>query len=128
MKIPPFLTSLSPNPTKGCNREGEAGGSRGGNEIAGFDAGRYGLSPGVASKGRGFLTARSTSVSSKMELTHPVMVASSAGTLQRCVKHIAEGGRSERDLRDEGGGPFDPRDCLRVGRVPQHGPPVPEVP
>ena len=35
------------------------------------------------------------------------MVASSAGTLRRCVKHIAEGGRSERDLRDEGGGPFD---------------------
>ena len=46
--------------------------------------------------------------SSKMELTHPVMVASSAGTLRRCVKHIAEGGRSERDLRDERGGPFDP--------------------
>ena len=30
--------------------------------------------------------------SSKMELTHLVMVASSAGTLRRCVKHIAEGG------------------------------------
>ena len=46
--------------------------------------------------------------SSKMELTYPVMVASSAGTLRRCVQHIAEGGRSERDLRDEKGGPFDP--------------------
>ena len=46
--------------------------------------------------------------SSKMELTHPVMVASSAGTLRRCIKHIAEGGRSERDLRDERGGPFSP--------------------
>ena len=56
--------------------------------------------------------------SSKMELTHPVVVASSADILRRCVKHIAEGGRSERDLRDERGGPFDPGDCPRAGRVP----------
>ena len=56
--------------------------------------------------------------SSKMELTHPVVVASSADILRRCVKHIAKGGRSERDLRDERGGPFDPGDCPRAGRVP----------
>ena len=49
--------------------------------------------------------------SSKMELTHPKVVASSAETLRRCVKHIAEGGRSERDLRDERSGLFDPGDC-----------------
>ena len=29
--------------------------------------------------------------SSKMELTHPKVVASSAETLRMCVKHIAEG-------------------------------------
>ena len=66
--------------------------------------------------------------SSKMELTHPKLVASSARTLRRCVKHIAEGGRSERVLRDERSGPFDPGDCPGAGRVPQHGTPVPEVP
>ena len=66
--------------------------------------------------------------SSKMELTHPKVAASSAGTLRRCVKHIAEGGRSERDLRNERGGPFDPGDCPGAGRVPQHGAAVPEVP
>ena len=66
--------------------------------------------------------------SSKMELTHPVMVASSAGTLRRCVKHIAEGGRSERDLRDERGGPFNPGNCPGSGHIPQHGAPVPEIP
>ena len=49
--------------------------------------------------------------SSKMELTHPVVVASSAGTLRRCVKHIADGGGSERNLRDEKGGPFNPGNC-----------------
>ena len=43
--------------------------------------------------------------SSKMELPHPKVAASSAGTLRRCVNHIAEGGRSERDPRDEGSGP-----------------------
>ena len=66
--------------------------------------------------------------SSKMELTHPKVAASSAGALRRCVKHIAEGGRSERDPRDERSGPFDPGDCPGAGRVPQHGTPVPEVP
>ena len=65
--------------------------------------------------------------SSKIELTHPMIMASSAGTLRRCVKHIAEGGRSERDLRDERGGPFDPGNCPGAGRVPQHGAPVPEI-
>ena len=61
-----------------------------------------------------------TGESSKMELTHPKVVASSAETLRRCVKHIAEGGRSERDLRDERNGPFDPVHCPGTGRVPQH--------
>ena len=43
--------------------------------------------------------------SSKMELPHPKVAASSAGTLRRCVNHIAEGGRRERVPRDEGSGP-----------------------
>ena len=48
------------NPPKGCDRGGETGGRRGGNEITGLDADRYGLLPGAAIEGRGFLTARST--------------------------------------------------------------------
>ena len=63
-----------------------------------------------------------------MELTYPMVVALSAGKLRRCVKHFAEDGRSERDLRDERVGPFDPGDCPGAGRVPQHGMPAPEIP
>ena len=63
--------------------------------------------------------------SSNLELTHPMVVASSADTLRRCVKHIAEGGTNERDLRNERRWPFDPGDCPGAGRVPQHGAPVP---
>ena len=54
-----------------------------------------------------------------------MVVASSADTLRRCVKHIAEGGTNERDLRNERRWPFDPGDCPGAGRVPQHGTPVP---
>ena len=35
--------------------------------------------------------------SSNLELTHPMVVASSADTLRRCVKHIAEGGTEVRE-------------------------------
>ena len=66
--------------------------------------------------------------SSKMERIHPKVAASSAGTLRRCVKHIAEGGRSERHPRDERSWPFGPGDCPGAGRVPRHGAPVPESP
>ena len=40
----------------------------------------------------------------EVELTHHRMVASSADTVRRCFRRIAEGGRSERDLRDERSG------------------------
>ena len=60
----------------------------------------------------------------EVELTHPRMVASSAHTLRRCFKQIAEGGRSERDPRDERGGPLDPGDRRRTGHRPEHGAPV----
>ena len=59
--------------------------------------------------------------SSKMELTHPRVVASSADNPWRCVTQIAKGGTSERDLRDERSRPFDPGDCPEVGGVAQHG-------
>ena len=63
----------------------------------------------------------------KMELTHPMVVASSADTLRRCVKHIADGGRSERDLRNERGGLLHPGNSRRIGHCPEHGTPVPEA-
>ena len=63
--------------------------------------------------------------SSNLELTHPMVVASSADTLRMCVKHIAEGGTNERDLRNERRWAFDPGECPGAGRVPQHGTPVP---
>lgn len=53
--------SLSPNPQKGCDREGETGGKRGAIEITGLDTDRFGLLPGVAITDRGCLTARSAS-------------------------------------------------------------------
>ncbi len=53
------IGNLSPNPPKGCDREGQTGGKRGGSEITGLDTDRNGLLPGMAITGRGFLTARS---------------------------------------------------------------------
>ena len=56
--------------------------------------------------------------SSKLELTHLRMVASSADFLRRCTGDIAKGGTSERDLRAERRGPFDSGDCQEVGTFP----------
>ena len=55
-------------------------------------------------------------------------MALSADTLRRYVKHVAKCGTSERGLRDERSGSFDPEGCSGVGRVPQHGLQVSEVP
>ena len=57
----------------------------------------------------------------EVELTHRRKVASSADTVRRCFRQIAEGGRSERDLRDERGGPFRPGDRRGTGHRPEHG-------
>ena len=65
--------------------------------------------------------------SSKLELTHLRMVASSADFLRRCTGQIAKGGTSERDIRVERRWPFDPGDCSGVGARTEHGAPVSEV-
>ena len=46
------------------------------------------------------------SETAEVELTHRRIVASSADTVRRCFRQIAEGGRSERDLGDERSGLF----------------------
>ena len=63
----------------------------------------------------------------EMELTHPMAMASSADSLRRCFRQRAKGGSSERDLRTERRGPFDPGDRPGVGRVTQYGEEIPEV-
>ena len=63
----------------------------------------------------------------EMELTHAKAMASSADTLQRCRRDLANGGNDERDLRAERSGVFDPRDRPGVGHIAQHGTSVPEV-
>ena len=65
-------------------------------------------------------------VSSKMDLSHPAVVTSSAGILWRYVKHISESGRGERDLRNEKGGPFHPGDYPTTGSVEIPGATTPE--
>ena len=65
-------------------------------------------------------------VSSKMDLSHPAVVTSPADILWRYIKHIAEGGRSERDLRNAKGGPFHPGDCPTTGSVEIPGATTPE--
>ena len=65
--------------------------------------------------------------SSKLELTHLRMVASSADFLRRCTGQIAKGGTSERDIRVERRWPFDAGDCQGAGRFPEHGAPVSEI-
>ena len=59
-----------------------------------------------------------------MELTQPKVVASSADTRRRCRRHIAKGGSSERDIRDERRWPFDPGDRQGAGGIAEHGAPV----
>ena len=60
----------------------------------------------------------------EMELTQPKVVASSADTRRRCRRHIAKGGSSERDIRDERRWPFDPGDRQGAGGIAEHGAPV----
>ncbi len=66
-------------------------------------------------------------ISSKVELTHPMAVASSADFSRRCRRDLANGGNDERDLRDERRGTFDPGHSQGAGHIPQHGASVPEV-
>ena len=49
----------------------------------------------------------------EVELTHHRIVASSADTVRRCFRQIDEGGRSERNIRDERSGSFHPRVMVR---------------
>ena len=63
----------------------------------------------------------------EVELTHHRIVASSVDTVRRCFRQIAEGGRSERNIRDERSGSFHPWDRLRTGHRPEHGAPVSEI-
>ena len=51
----------------------------------------------------------------EVELTHPRMVASSLDTVRRCFRQIAEGGRSERNIRDERSGTVHPGDRRGTG-------------
>ena len=60
-------------------------------------------------------------------LTHPRIVASSADTVRRCFREIAEGGRSERNIRDERSGTFHQGDRRGTGHRPEHGAPVFEI-
>ena len=60
----------------------------------------------------------------EMELTQPKVVASSADTRRRCRRHIAKGGSSERDIRDERRWSFDPGDRQGAGGIAEHGAPV----
>ena len=60
----------------------------------------------------------------EIELTQPKVVASSADTRRRRRRHIAKGGSSERDLRDERRWPFDPGDRQGAGGIAEHGAPV----
>ena len=84
--------------------------------------------PGVATMVRTIVSSNiKMCKSSKLELTHPMVMASSADTLRRYIRQIAKGGTSERDLRDERNGPFDPGDCQGAGRFPEHGAPVSEI-
>ena len=63
----------------------------------------------------------------EIELTHHSKVASSADTVRRCLRQIAEGGRSERDLRDEMSGAFHTADRRGTGHRQEHGAPVSEI-
>ena len=56
----------------------------------------------------------------ELELTHQGG-ASSTEKPWRCERDGAKGGRRERGLRDEKGGPFGPGDCARAGYRTEHG-------
>ena len=53
-------------------------------------------------------------------------MASSTELLWRCLGRIAERWSRERDIRDERGGLFDPRDSQRLGHCSEHGAAIPE--
>ena len=61
-----------------------------------------------------------------MELTHLRESASSTGNPWRWCVEIVKGGRSERDLRNERGGIFDPGHSQGIGHCPEHGTAIPE--
>ncbi len=61
-------------------------------------------------------------------MTHLKAGASSTENPWRCIREIDKGGRSERDIRDEGGWPFDPTDSGEAGDCSKHGAPVLEHP
>ena len=63
-----------------------------------------------------------------IELTHRTVQASFTRISWRCLRDFAEGGTSERDLRDERSGPFHPGDRRGLGHSLEHGSPVPQVP
>ena len=62
----------------------------------------------------------------EIELTHLRAEASSTGNPWRCCREIVEGGRSERDIRDEGCGVLDAGDSPEAGHCSKHGASVPE--
>ena len=62
-----------------------------------------------------------------VELTHLIAGASFTKSSWRCSTGFAEGGRSERDLRDERGGLFHTWDRRGTGHRPKHGPAVSEI-
>ena len=63
----------------------------------------------------------------EVELTHHRIVASSADTVRRCFREIAEGGRDERNIGDERSGTFHQGDRRGTGHRPEHGAPVSEI-
>ena len=62
-----------------------------------------------------------------VELTHPMAGASFTKSSWRCSTDFAEGGTSERDLRDERGGPFHTGYCRGIGHRSKYGAEIPEV-
>ena len=62
-----------------------------------------------------------------VELTHPMAGASFTKSSWRCSTDFAEGGTSERDLRDEGSGPFHTGYRRGTGHRSKYGAEIPEV-
>ena len=62
-----------------------------------------------------------------VELTHLMARASFKKSSWRCPTDSAEGGTSERNLRDERGRPFHAGDLRGSGHRPEHGTPESEI-
>ena len=75
----------------------------------------------------GFIADEKMSEIAGVELTHPMAGASFTKSSWRCSTDFAEGGTSERDLRDERGGPFHPGYCRGTGHRSKYGAEIPEV-